>query len=495
MATAHRARCLEALEQGEFALDVGEFRMAEELLGEVIRKTETMSTQEVGDLRAAALYHLSRVQQRQSLYEPALRTSEQALAHQAELRNPEHILGVQDQMADLLIQLGQYQRAIPFCEESIRLASEQKDAIPVADRLWRAGRCYVKSGLHDQAVVPLRQAIEIFKTRPEDPRTPVVLVDLGNALRRTQPADAETSYKEAAAIWEQKGRLESATTPWVNLGIICSQQNRHSEALAYYEKALRVRETSLGTPPARMGTLLNNISNCHRRMGQFSEAKRAIDRAIDLLQPSGDASLALAYGSRALIFRDEGSDAEAAEWFTRARREHEKQPSPNLADLVEVFENEAAALTRIGKTSDAKVAEERAAALRASISQTTAPQHDLSGLKIKPVRREQDQGAVLIQLDGSTLPDAVYRDYDLATLEDQLAEAIEPQGLGEFDGNEFGPENVTLFLYGADAEALFAAIEPVLKAYPLCQNARVIIRQGPPGSPEREVSLPSLPLF
>src|SRR5579863_9060845 len=147
MATHHRARCLEALEQGEVVLDIGALPMAEELFGEVIRKTEAMSTEEVGDLRAVALYHLSRVQQRQSLYDQALRTCEQALAHQSELLRPEHILGVQDQMADLLIQLGQYQRAIPFCEESIRLAAEQKDAIPVADRLWRAGKCYVKSGL------------------------------------------------------------------------------------------------------------------------------------------------------------------------------------------------------------------------------------------------------------------------------------------------------------------------------------------------------------
>jgi Protein of unknown function (DUF3313) len=54
------------------------------------------------------------------------------------------------------------------------------------------------------------------------------------------------------------------------------------------------------------------------------------------------------------------------------------------------------------------------------------------------------------------------------------------EAVGELDGHEFevGSPTVTIFLYGADAEALFQAIEPVLRAYPLCQRARVTIRQG-----------------
>ena len=40
------------------------------------------------------------------------------------------------------------------------------------------------------------------------------------------------------------------------------------------------------------------------------------------------------------------------------------------------------------------------------------------------------------------------------------------------------PKDTTLFLYGADAEALFRAVEPVLRDYPLCQGARLTIRQG-----------------
>ena len=95
-----------------------------------------------------------------------------------------------------------------------------------------------------------------------------------------------------------------------------------------------------------------------------------------------------------------------------------------------------------------------------------------------------DEQAVLVHLDGTGLPDEIYATNDLATLEDRLTEIIEDQGLGQFDGNEIGPTGATLFMYGPDAESLFQAIESVLRDYPLCKNARVAIRKGPPGAPQ-----------
>jgi hypothetical protein len=96
---------------------------------------------------------------------------------------------------------------------------------------------------------------------------------------------------------------------------------------------------------------------------------------------------------------------------------------------------------------------------------------------------------VLVHLDSVGLSPQIYADYDLATIEDRLIAVIEKQELGEFDGNEIGPGSTTLYMYGANAERLYAGIEATLRAYPLCQGARVIIRCGGPGAPQREVNL------
>ena len=116
----------------------------------------------------------------------------------------------------------------------------------------------------------------------------------------------------------------------------------------------------------------------------------------------------------------------------------------------------------------------------------------LRGAKVEPVAETSpaEQQAVLVYLDGLGLPDEVYEACDTSTIEDLLIPVLEATGMGEFDGTESGPAETCLFMYGPDAEALFVAVEPVLVGYPLCSGARVIIRRGGPGAPERELRLP-----
>ncbi len=105
-------------------------------------------------------------------------------------------------------------------------------------------------------------------------------------------------------------------------------------------------------------------------------------------------------------------------------------------------------------------------------------------------RTKADSQAVLVYLDGVGLPQEIYDKYDLQGLEDRIEPVLRGKHAGEFDGEEVRQTETVLFFYGADAEVLFAAIEPELRAYPLCVGARVVIRKGPPGSPAREVHLP-----
>jgi len=72
-------------------------------------------------------------------------------------------------------------------------------------------------------------------------------------------------------------------------------------------------------------------------------------------------------------------------------------------------------------------------------------------------------------------------------LEDVLRAAVESRNVGDLDGDEFGHGSVTLYFYGADADSLFSAIEPVLTAGQLLAGAKVVKRYGEPG--EREVRI------
>jgi hypothetical protein len=79
----------------------------------------------------------------------------------------------------------------------------------------------------------------------------------------------------------------------------------------------------------------------------------------------------------------------------------------------------------------------------------------------------------------------------LFPLEERLEVAIEAAGVGEFDGNEIAADGMDgrLYMYGPDADALFAAVRPSLEAAEFMRGARVTLRYGPPTDAVRAVEV------
>ncbi|MER7283110.1 hypothetical protein ABT369_52655 [Dactylosporangium sp. NPDC000244] len=76
-------------------------------------------------------------------------------------------------------------------------------------------------------------------------------------------------------------------------------------------------------------------------------------------------------------------------------------------------------------------------------------------------------------------------------LQERLTAALAGLDAGELSGNEFGGGEVAVYLDGPDADRLYTAAEPVLRALPN-RPARAILRYGAPGDPasvRREVDL------
>jgi hypothetical protein len=92
-----------------------------------------------------------------------------------------------------------------------------------------------------------------------------------------------------------------------------------------------------------------------------------------------------------------------------------------------------------------------------------------------------------IYLDGTSLPDEVYAQLDFDAVVEEIGAAA---GDDSFRGFWQGPEETGLFLFGPDAEAMFAHVEPVLRRLPIGQNARVVVRHGKQSLGPREIRMP-----
>ena len=67
-------------------------------------------------------------------------------------------------------------------------------------------------------------------------------------------------------------------------------------------------------------------------------------------------------------------------------------------------------------------------------------------------------------------------------LENQLETAITNANVSEFDGNEIATDGSDgyLYMYGPDADRLFAMVRPVLESARFMKGATVKLRYGPP---------------
>ena len=69
---------------------------------------------------------------------------------------------------------------------------------------------------------------------------------------------------------------------------------------------------------------------------------------------------------------------------------------------------------------------------------------------------------------------------EIETFADQLEAAVTEAGVGEYDGDEFGGGECTLFFCGPDVDRLLAVLQPLLRRSPLCRGAH-LVRMVPDG--------------
>ena len=90
------------------------------------------------------------------------------------------------------------------------------------------------------------------------------------------------------------------------------------------------------------------------------------------------------------------------------------------------------------------------------------------------------QEGVAVYLDGTSLPEEIYAETDIDALMERLGTAADSAG-GELRSAWNGPTETALYHYGPSADAMLVALQPVFDDFPICQNARLVIRQGGDG--------------
>ncbi|MDD8019585.1 MAG: tetratricopeptide repeat protein [Acidobacteriota bacterium] len=268
-------------------------------------------------------------------------------------------------LAQIELEKNDYQRAINFCEEALRLAPSDLEAMNLQAVSFRqAGR--------------LQEAVNLYKLILDiKPDSSDALYNLGIALSQlNQFAEAEKAYLEAIRInpylaqarhnlgdlYFKQGRLDEAeeqffkaieifpayTSAYLNLGEIYWREKNGQKARQYAEKALSLEPESSqamnllgnilrqsGKPDEAIGEYQKALERAPESaqvyynlgislidLGRWTEARNCFEQAIKI-----NFNMAEAYGGLGLCYLHEGEMKEAIRFLLKARELGFKDPA------------------------------------------------------------------------------------------------------------------------------------------------------------------------
>lgn len=220
------------------------------------------------------------------------------------------LLAALKEMAEPLVQKGEYDEAVRISKVALRVAERDGDRARVGSALCDVGSIYSRRNPPTEASEYLQKSLAIFEEVGDRHGQARALQALGvtfDTQRRYELA-VETYEKSLALSLEVGDRKLTALT-LNNLGVAHSSLGHYDLGLEYFHKGRALSE-ELGDKDT-LNMTLSNISIYYSARGRYAEALGYLHRSLKVIEEMGDAadrrSLAYKYQNIGLIYRRQGS--------------------------------------------------------------------------------------------------------------------------------------------------------------------------------------------
>jgi tetratricopeptide (TPR) repeat protein len=257
--------------------------------------------------RCLTLSRLGRCLKAQSQLGAAAECYRSALAEAAQLEASDGMKrqqgGLQADLADVLMGMGDYAGAKAAYEASLEIAQEQEDARQVGVIKGQLGTLALMQGNLPEAEQRYQDALATFQGLHEPASEAVFWHQLGVVYRRAQQWQAaEQAYRRSAELKEGLGDRLGAAQTWGNLAIVTQRSGNPQDAEAWYRKALATRRAEGDLAGASL--VLSNLANllC-QQPDRLPEARQLAEDSLEIKQTLDPAAAELwkTYGILATI--------------------------------------------------------------------------------------------------------------------------------------------------------------------------------------------------
>lgn len=106
-----------------------------------------------------------------------------------------------------------------------------------------------------------------------------------------------------------------------------------------------------------------------------------------------------------------------------------------------------------------------------------------------PVNEAEEQDVLVVLRLSNRLMGIAEERLRIEALGEELEQAVLAAGVGEYDGEEFGGGECTLFFAGPDAGRIADVLLPLLQRSDVCRGGKLVRQSGEDGSSRKEVRL------
>ncbi|MDF0551488.1 tetratricopeptide repeat protein [Kamptonema sp. UHCC 0994] len=183
--------------------------------------------------------------------------------------------------------LGEYQQAIQFYQQFLKLARETRDRQCEAISLANLGNAYYSLGEYQQSVHFLQQSLEIAHENLDPQGEAISLNGLGNAyhaLAQYQQAIhlLQQSLEISREICDHRGEAISLG----NLGNIYYSLGEYQQAIESYQQYLEIAR-KIGDRQGEANSL-NNLGNVYNALAQYQQAIQLLQQSLEIARKIGD---------------------------------------------------------------------------------------------------------------------------------------------------------------------------------------------------------------
>ncbi|MEX1368416.1 MAG: serine/threonine-protein kinase [Nannocystaceae bacterium] len=156
-------------------------------------------------------------------------------------------------------------------------------------------------------------------------------------VRLARSAEGRMLAQMSIALAEYAGDASELSSSLNNMGSVCFGQGEYEEARRYLERALDVREAALGVGRPEVANSMTNLGTVYFVQGRYEEARRYLERALKIQEEAlgaGHPDVAANLNALGSVYYEQGEYEPAQRYLERALHVQEEALGAEHPDLA-----------------------------------------------------------------------------------------------------------------------------------------------------------------